>query len=388
MKQDPLFPRTRRAGSVWTRPGFRGTGRRAFDAVLTGLVVIFVLGWSVAISEAAAEGRPLAPEITRSPLASGGAPETAFLLDEVVRRLATAEPLRGRSGAVRVVIPEPGEGVPIPDSLPEDVDVGLRPPEGDAPDSLTPEGTVPIVPPESAAAPGPADATRPGVWALSLRSEGVVRTVPGLRVLTQLPLSSKREGRIGRYLLGDWPFEGGGTPPSEAYETPRGVVRVDPEAVDLPVSDHFTLGDFLTKGQADVWPKYAVVSTRLLDKLELVLQEMQRMGHEIGNVGVISGFRTPHYNETGGDPSGRGSLSRHMYGDAMDFYIDNDGDACMDDLTGDGAVDVADARVLAEAANRVERRYPDLVGGIGVYQPTSAHCGFVHVDTRGYQARW
>ena len=108
----------------------------------------------------------------------------------------------------------------------------------------------------------------------------------------------------------------------------------------------------------------------------------------VGDVFLISGFRTPVYNETGGSTAGRGKLSRHMYGDAADVAIDNDGNGRMDDLTGDGRVTVADARVLAEAAEEVERRYPHLIGGIGVYRPTSAHGGFVHIDTRGYRARW
>jgi hypothetical protein len=76
-----------------------------------------------------------------------------------------------------------------------------------------------------------------------------------------------------------------------------------------------------------------------------------------------------------------------MYGDAMDWFVDNDGDGRMDDLNGDGRVDIEDAD-HARAAERVERRYPHLVGGIGHLPPTSAHAGFVHLDTRGYRARW
>jgi uncharacterized protein YcbK (DUF882 family) len=77
-----------------------------------------------------------------------------------------------------------------------------------------------------------------------------------------------------------------------------------------------------------------------------------------------------------------------MYGDAMDIYIDSDRDGGMDDLNGDGKVDVRDARVLAAAADKVEKNHPSLIGGVGVYAPTGAHRGFVHIDTRGYRARW
>jgi uncharacterized protein YcbK (DUF882 family) len=112
------------------------------------------------------------------------------------------------------------------------------------------------------------------------------------------------------------------------------------------------------------------------------------MGHPVENVFVVSGFRTPNYNAHGGDTQGRGALSRHMYGDAADLAIDNDHDGRMDDLNGDGKVDVRDARIVAEAAERVERKYPNLVGGIGVYKPTGAHSGMVHIDVRGWRARW
>jgi uncharacterized protein YcbK (DUF882 family) len=51
-------------------------------------------------------------------------------------------------------------------------------------------------------------------------------------------------------------------------------------------------------------------------------------------------------------------------------------------------VDLADARILAEAAENVEKKYPDLAGGIGIYPATAAHGPVVHVDTRGERARW
>ena len=60
----------------------------------------------------------------------------------------------------------------------------------------------------------------------------------------------------------------------------------------------------------------------------------------------------------------------------------------MSDLNRDGLVNTRDAHILADAAARVERKYPDLVGGIGVYKATSAHGPFVHIDVRGTRARW
>jgi len=42
----------------------------------------------------------------------------------------------------------------------------------------------------------------------------------------------------------------------------------------------------------------------------------------------------------------------------------------------------------AQAAERVEREHPDLIGGVGIYHATSAHGPFVHIDVRGTRARW
>jgi hypothetical protein len=144
----------------------------------------------------------------------------------------------------------------------------------------------------------------------------------------------------------------------------------------------------LTHDQPNVWPKYEVVSLKLVDKLELVLDDLKAHGIDPDGVHVMSGFRSPQYNQGGGDPAGRAALSRHMYGDAADIYIDDDGNGVMDDLNHDGRVDIGDARVILAAVDRVERAHPDLVGGCGVYAGNGAHGPFTHIDTRGYPARW
>ena len=148
------------------------------------------------------------------------------------------------------------------------------------------------------------------------------------------------------------------------------------------------LRDFLTKDQASVWPKYLVLREELVDKLELVIQELERGGVPVRHMQVMSGFRTPQYNDQGVGAGGRAQNSRHQYGDAADVFVDNDRDGRLDDLNGDGRVDTRDVTVMVAAAERVERRYPELVGGAGVYRANSAHGPFVHIDVRGSRARW
>jgi uncharacterized protein YcbK (DUF882 family) len=102
----------------------------------------------------------------------------------------------------------------------------------------------------------------------------------------------------------------------------------------------------------------------------------------------MSGFRTPQYNQQGVGAGGRVQDSRHQYGDAADVYVVNGDRDWMSDLNRDGRVDTRDANVLAQAAERVEREHPDLIGGVGIYRATSAHGPFVHIDVRGTRARW
>ena len=172
------------------------------------------------------------------------------------------------------------------------------------------------------------------------------------------------------------------------YTPPAGFIEVTQAEQNTFLSDHIRLRDFFPHDQANVWPKYIVVQMKLVDKLELVLTDLEQHGIPAKGIRVLSGFRTPQYNRGGGDPTGRASLSRHMYGDAADIFIDNDGNGSMDDLNHDGKVNLNDARVILAAVNRVEAAHPSLIGGCGVYPGTSAHGPFTHIDTRGYPARW
>jgi hypothetical protein len=230
----------------------------------------------------------------------------------------------------------------------------------------------------------PAETRRPGVYTLDVAAAGV-RAALNWFVLT--PFSAKVNGRIGSYRMGNWPFEHR-EPPDAAYADPRGFVTVTPGNFRTRVSEHFSVGQFLTKNQSDVWPKYLVLQPRLLDKLELTIAELGREGHPVRTLFVMSGFRTPEYNEPGVGGGGRSAVSRHQYGDAADVYPDDRGRGRMDDLNRDGRVDLNDARILAHAAEIVEDAHPELVGGIGIYPATSAHGPFVHIDARGKRARW
>ena len=206
-------------------------------------------------------------------------------------------------------------------------------------------------------------------------------------MITMRSFGEKIAGSVGSYRLGFWPEEKGRLR-SEAYENPEGFIEVTPANQDTRISEHFRLRDFLTHDQENVWPKYLVLREPLIDKLELVISDLEDHGIPARNVQVLSGFRTPQYNLALGDESGRARDSRHQFGDAADIYIDSNHDGRMDDLNGDGRVNFRDVRVILAAVERVESQYPDLVGGVGLYHSTGSHGPFAHIDVRGSRARW
>jgi hypothetical protein len=170
-----------------------------------------------------------------------------------------------------------------------------------------------------------------------------------------------------------------------AYRAPRGFVAVTEANRDVLLSPHFTLGQFVCK-QGSGWPKLVALREPLLLKLEALLEAANAHGWPAETFQVMSGYRTPAYNRGLGNVG----YSRHQYGDAADVFIDRDGDGVMDDLNHDGKVDKADAMALHDLFAQIEKtpQVAPYAGGIGVYEATPAHGPYVHVDARGFTARW
>jgi hypothetical protein len=343
-------------------------GERIFNVVSSIVILLFAIGWSwsIALARARVTSKPATETsgILASALTESDAPSVAYLTEAA---LSVVNPLRGESGKLKARIGQPGE------SLPGDT---LR------------SGAVATF---SSGAKAESSAVlnvpgRTGIWSVAIAIGNAIRPVTDFSVITLLPASQKRSGRIGLYYIGNWPT--GRVTPKADYTPPGGFIEVTPDEQNTPLSEHFKLRDFFPHDQQSVWPKYIVVKMKLIDKLELVLDDLRSHGIRTDGVRVLSGFRTPQYNAGGGDPRGRAALSRHMYGDAADIFIDNDGNGAMDDLNHDGRVNINDARVILAAVNRVEAAHPSLIGGCGVYAGTSAHGPFTHIDTRGYPARW
>ena len=228
-------------------------------------------------------------------------------------------------------------------------------------------------------------ASLPGAQMASASLQGG-QTPSNETIFTMRSFGQKVRALLNGYKLGYWPQEKGRVR-SEAYKNPDGFIEVTPDNEDTRVSEHFRLRDFVSHDQKQVWPKYVVLREPLLDKLELVIEDLNNHGVNAEGMRVRSGFRTPAHNyAVRGEGSARDS--RHQFGDAADVFIDQDGNGKMSDLNGDGRVSFADVKLILDAVERVEARYPELVGGTGLYAYSGASGPFAHIDVRGTRARW
>ena len=205
-----------------------------------------------------------------------------------------------------------------------------------------------------------------------------------LNLFVQVPHKQIKKGHLNGYRIGNYPKKAYKNLPQ--YLPPDGFIEVTEDMLELPISPHFQLGQFLCK-QNGGYPKYVIIRPELLLKLELVLQKVNEKGFSCNSFHVMSGFRTPYYNKAIGNVK----YSRHQWGGAADIFIDeNPKDGMMDDLNGDRRIDWRDSAVLYELIDDMHREswYKPFVGGLGRYRKTNNHGPFVHVDVRGFLARW
>ena len=222
---------------------------------------------------------------------------------------------------------------------------------------------------------------RPGFYRLVIIRGSDRRVVNEPALAVMVPFTDKVGSSLNGYHIGTYLAER----LTEDHDRPSGFVEVRPEDLNLMASTHLRLGDFITHdAQAEVWPKYVALNPRLLDKLELVLEQIgarafvrldSSEAHDVA-FDVHSGFRTPAHNR--GVPLAARD-SRHQYGDAADVAIDADGD---------GRVTLKDQVLVVRAVDQVEDAHPELVGGLGIYISRRYQAPYVHIDVRGTRSRW
>jgi uncharacterized protein YcbK (DUF882 family) len=215
-----------------------------------------------------------------------------------------------------------------------------------------------------------------GFYDLVVTRAGIKQRLAYPKLAVLVPFELKLGSSLNGYSIGRYPAEWSR---DEQGERPAGFAEVREEQMDLPLTRHLKVRDFITHDSQTRWPRYAAIDARVLDKVELVLRELSRRRGEDEidfSMQVHSGFRTPLHNAS---VEGSARDSRHLYGDAADVAIDADGD---------GKMTIFDAYRVEQAVDWVERTHPDLAGGLGVYSSRRFATPYCHIDARGVRKRW
>jgi len=205
-----------------------------------------------------------------------------------------------------------------------------------------------------------------------------------LNMFVMVPFDRIQDGQLNRYRIGHYPTVSLNNKP--VYDPPRGFVEITTENAGTLVTPHFKLEQFACKQEQGL-PKYVVLQEGLLLTLETILEELNKDSYRASTLHIMSGYRTPYYNQAIGNVR----YSCHQWGVAADIFVDTDGDEMMDDLNQDGRIDEGDAGVLVDIVEKISARTADsqpIAGGLAKYKATHSHGPFVHVDVRGFQARW
>ena len=272
----------------------------------------------------------------------------------------------GESGEVKVRFALPGEHVEFPIAIAGSGD-SLAYQWVNAVDQTTPGPARPLT-----AAPTIVPRS-PGLYHLAVIRGETREVLSEPTLVVMVPFDRKLGDWVNGYRIGTYLAErfGGG------YDRPVGFIEVTPPMLDLAITKHLKLSDFVTHDdQGDVWPKYVALNPRLLDKLELIFADLGSRVRPGLAVDMHSGFRSPSHNSR---VERAARDSRHQYGDAADLAVDADGD---------GRITMTDELLVMLAVERVESAHPDLVGGLGLYTSRRYRTPYVHIDARGKRSRW
>ena len=294
------------------------------------------------------------------------------------RSLATAAPTLnafGASGEVRVRFARPASPLEMPLQVAGDPTQLLY-------EWLPLDDTVAVEPARALAGADVTTPEQPGLYRLALSAPGSARRlVNGLTVGVLVPFEEKQGRSLNGYRMGFWRGE---RRADVKRLLPSGFLEVREQDLDRALTRHIRVSDFITHDGQSQWPRYLAVDTRLLDKLELVLAQLEAdqgsapVGGEAPRFAmeVRSGFRTPFHNAR---VPGSARDSRHQSGEALDVAIDADRD---------GRFTRKDVARVLRAIEEVEAAHPELNGGIGLYTSRRFSSPYVHLDVRGDHVRW
>lgn len=152
-------------------------------------------------------------------------------------------------------------------------------------------------------------------------------------------------------------------------------LKIPQSAVYQKIVGDFRIKEFLPKDDFYKHSLYAkndslywLVDKKILFQVLAFQNLLSEQGYDRDAFVITNGFRHPKFNkEVGG-----ASQSRHIMGEAVDITAR--------DINGDGKINEEDKTIIAKTAEMVVGNS----GGVGLYPGTLS----IHIDTRGYKARW
>ena len=137
------------------------------------------------------------------------------------------------------------------------------------------------------------------------------------------------------------------------------------------VADFLPADSYYKKNERNFDANYAqywLIDKKVLHMLLDIIFELDRLGYDKYGFNVRESHRHPKLNKV----RGGASKSQHIYGRAIDLVAR--------DLNRDGKRNEKDKAILLEVAEKIVGKK----GGVGRYPGTMT----VHIDCRGYRARW
>lgn len=176
----------------------------------------------------------------------------------------------------------------------------------------------------------------------------------------------------------------------EKYEPPQYFFIWNSLLEEFPISKSLKYADLVIKPDAEKpdqprperATKIFTLSYETILNFDLII-EKARLKTPFKKITVLSYYRTPEYN----NKIGAAAFSRHIYGDGIDWFIDeNKEDGVMDDLNKDGLVNEEDGLSFVQAIIEMVNNHEIEPCGTGVYFTKKG--ASLHYDSRGHLARW
>gem|GEM_PF-3776234 len=176
----------------------------------------------------------------------------------------------------------------------------------------------------------------------------------------------------------------------DKYAHPKYFFIWDESLENLPISKNLLYSDIVIKPDAEKpdlprpprATKIFTLSYETIINFDTII-DLTRLKTPFIKVTVLSFYRTPDYNRS----IGASPFSRHIYGDGIDWFIDeNPVNDEMDDLNKDGKVTKEDGKPFVQSIIKLVSERTIEPCGIGVYFTKKG--ASLHYDSRGHLARW